>query len=164
MAVFGTGRNGSGHSLLSITDGQEAPLSILAKGVRLVGTLETSGVVRVEGEVAGDLHARGGQVLVAAGGVVEGDVEAALAVVAGEVRGQIVADQLVELKAGSVVLGDITTPRITVEEGGAVTGMLRMAQQEPKGNGKATGGKKPVAGTESRTAELRDGAPPVTLS
>lgn len=164
MAVFGTGRNGSGHALLSLTDGQEAPLSILAKGVRLIGTLETSGVVRVEGEVAGDLRARGGQVLVAAGGVVEGDVEAALAVVAGEVRGHIVADQLVELKAGSVVLGDITTPRITVEEGGAVTGTLRMAQQEPKGNGKAAGAKKAVAGTQSRTPELREGPPTAAMS
>ncbi|KPJ97181.1 MAG: hypothetical protein AMS20_17495 [Gemmatimonas sp. SG8_28] len=162
MAVFGTGRNGSGHSLLSMTDGQEAPLSILAKGVRLIGTLETSGVVRVEGEVAGDLHARGGQVLVAAGGVVEGDVEAALAVIAGEVHGQIVAEQLVELKAGSVVLGDITTPRITVEEGGAVTGMLRMAHQEAKGNGKANGAKKPVAKQESRAPEPRQEAAPVT--
>ena len=132
MAVFGTGRNGSAHSVLSLTDGQAAPLSILARGTRFVGTLETSGIVRVEGEVAGDLRAHGGQVLVAEGGVVEGDVEATLAVVAGEVRGHVVADELVELKAGSVVLGDITTPRIMVEEGGAVNGMLRMV---PRANG-----------------------------
>ena len=153
MAVFGTGRNGSGHSILSFTDGQEAPLSILAKGVRLVGTLETSGVVRVEGEVAGDLHAQGGQVLIAVGGVVEGDVEAALAVVAGEVHGNIVAEQLVELKAGGVVRGDITTPRITVEEGGAVNGMLRM-EPRANGNGKVAV-QRDITEKQSATAEVR---------
>jgi len=150
MAVFGTGRNGSAHSMLSLTDGQAAPLSILARGTRFVGTLETSGIVRVEGEVSGDLHAHGGQVLVAEGGVVEGDVEAALAVVAGEVRGQVVAEELVELKAGSVVLGDICTPRITVEEGGAVNGTLRMVPPA-KGNGKA--GAKPAKPERPPVAE-----------
>ena len=158
MAVFGTGRNGSGHALLSMSDGHEAPLSILAKGVRLVGTLETAGVVRVEGEVAGDLHARSGQVFVAPGGVIQGDVEAALAVVAGEVRGHIVAEQLVELKAGGVVFGDIATPRITVEEGGAVTGMLRMGQQEPKGNGKTSAAQKTPVEKELPLPEPREAA------
>jgi cytoskeletal protein CcmA (bactofilin family) len=152
MAVFGTGRNGSAHSALSLTDGQAAPLSILARGTRFVGTLETSGIVRVEGEVAGDLHAHGGQVLVAVGGVVEGDVEAALAVVAGEVHGHVVAEELVELKAGSVVLGDITTPSITVEEGGAVNGMLRMA---PRANGSGRASVKPVKPEHPAAVEVQ---------
>lgn len=126
MVSFGNGKNGSSGMLGTPRPGSEAPLSILARGIRLTGTLETSGVVRVEGEVEGDLRARGGQVLVAPGGVVQGDVEAALAVIAGDVQGKIVATELVELKAGSVVHGDITTPRIRVEEGGAINGTLRM--------------------------------------
>ncbi|MDH3291270.1 MAG: polymer-forming cytoskeletal protein [Gemmatimonadota bacterium] len=135
MTVFSPGKNGSRFAFLPDTTGQAVPLSILAHGVRLTGTLETSGVVRVEGEVNGDLRVKGGQVLVAAGGVVEGDVEAALAVIAGEVRGHIVAEELVELKTGSTVYGDITTPRISVEDGGAVNGTLRMTGQRQQGNG-----------------------------
>jgi cytoskeletal protein CcmA (bactofilin family) len=133
MVNFNSGKNGSGGMLGTTRGSGDAPLSILSRGIRLTGTLETSGVVRVEGEVEGDLRARGGQVLVAPGGVVQGDVEAALAVIAGDVRGKIVATELVELKAGSVVHGDITTPRITVEEGGAVNGTLQMpgATKEP---------------------------------
>ncbi len=135
MTVFSAGKNGSRFTFLPDTDGQGVPLSILARGVRLTGTLETSGVVRVEGEVNGDLRVKGGQVLVAAGGVVEGDVEAALTVVAGEVRGHIVAEELVELKTGGAVHGDITTPRISVEDGGAVNGTLRMSGARQQGNG-----------------------------
>jgi cytoskeletal protein CcmA (bactofilin family) len=127
MVSFNNGKHGSGGMVGNARGAGDAPLSILARGIRLTGTLETSGVVRIEGEVEGDLRARGGQVLVAPGGVVQGDVEAALTVVAGEVRGKIVATELVELKAGSVVYGDITTPRITVEEGGAVNGTLQMS-------------------------------------
>ncbi len=135
MTVFNAGKNGSRFTFLPDTNGQGVPLSILARGVRLTGTLETSGVVRVEGEVSGDLRVKGGQVLVAAGGVVEGDVEAALTVVAGEVRGHIVAEELVELKTGGAVHGDITTPRISVEDGGAVNGTLRMTGARQQGNG-----------------------------
>ena len=147
MVVFSNGKTGSSSVIGATRQGAEAPLSILARGVRLVGTLETSGVVRVEGEVEGDLRAKGGQILVAPGGVVEGDIEAALAVVAGEVRGQLVAAELVELKAGSVVHGNITTPRITVEEGGAVNGTLRMTDAQPRNGSRAVsaGSQKPAA-------------------
>ncbi len=147
MVVFNNGKSGAASGLGAARQGSEAPLSILARGVKLIGTLETSGVVRVEGEVEGDLRAKGGQILVAPGGLVEGDLEAALAVVAGEVRGQIVAAELVELKAGSVVHGNITTPRITVEEGGAVNGTLAMtkAQQVAGGRSAATKSEKPAA-------------------
>lgn len=143
MVSFSTGKNGSGGVLTAARAGADAPLSILARGVKLTGTLETTGVVRVEGAVDGDLRAREGQVLVAPGGAVEGDVEAALAVIAGTVRGHIVATELVELKAGSVVHGDITTPRITVEEGGAVNGTLRMTGDA------APAGKRPASGKRS---------------
>jgi cytoskeletal protein CcmA (bactofilin family) len=148
MVVFSSGKNGSGNVLGTSRQEHEAPLSILARGVKLTGTLETSGVVRVEGGVEGDLRAKGGQVLVAPGGVVEGDLEAALVVIAGEVRGQIVATELVELKAGAEVHGDIRTPRITVEEGGAVNGTLRMTDA-----GKPVNSRPASTKTEKPTAE-----------
>jgi cytoskeletal protein CcmA (bactofilin family) len=125
---------------ISRLSAEPAPFSILATGVRLTGTLETSGVLRVEGVVAGDLRALGGQVLVARGGVIEGDVETSLAVVEGEVRGGIVADELVELKAGGLVLGDITTHRITVEEGATLNGTLHMNGKRATENGKGEAG------------------------
>jgi cytoskeletal protein CcmA (bactofilin family) len=110
--------------------GQESPgLSILAAGTRITGMLETDGVLRIEGKVEGDLRAKG-QVLVAPGGAVQGDIRTGLVTIAGEVHGNVTAGELVELKAGGTVEGDITAPRISVEEGGSVNGRLNVSRRE----------------------------------
>src|SRR5437773_138456 len=68
------------------------------------------------------------QVLVAKGGVVEGDVVTHEAIIGGEVRGGIGAQERVELQATSVVHGDITTKRLFVQEGGEINGVIRMGE------------------------------------
>ncbi len=100
-------------------------LSILAAGARVSGELEVDGVIKIEGCVEGTVRARG-QVLVVKGGKVDGDIIAQQAVIGGEVRGGILADERVEVQATSVVNGDITTPQITVLEGGKINGNIHM--------------------------------------
>lgn len=126
MSMFGANKSIGTTIPQPRSSGREPDLSILAAGMRITGALETEGFLRVEGRVEGDLRADG-QVLVSPGGVVEGDIKTRQAIVAGEVNGEIVAEESVELKAGCQVNGNISTPRITVEEGGAINGQLHMA-------------------------------------
>jgi cytoskeletal protein CcmA (bactofilin family) len=100
-------------------------LSIIASDMTVIGDLETEGVVRIEGRVKGTVRA-GGQVLVATGAVIEGDLHTQEAVVAGQVSGAIMARERVELQATAVVAGDIHTPRIAVLEGARVSGEVKM--------------------------------------
>lgn len=100
-------------------------LSVIASGMRVEGELVTDGVVKIEGTVVGTVRA-GEQVLVAKGGIVEGDIHTREAVLGGEVRGTILAHERVEVQATSVVHGDIGTQRIMVQEGGEVNGHVRM--------------------------------------
>lgn len=154
---------------------QEPGLSILAPGIRIVGEIETQGVVKIEGQIEGSVRADG-QVLVARGGVVKGDIATRQAVIAGEVHGGIFADERVELQASCVIDGDITAPRIVVEEGGQVNGQIRMAnpqavtQQQKSGKGQSekserSGMSTPVfemtrgSGPSSDTGGLAHGAP-----
>lgn len=137
MAVFGTVKFGNGENPTLRAHGGEPRLSILASGTRITGALETDGLLRVEGSVEGNLRADG-QILIAPGGLVEGDITTRQAVIAGEVHGQIVAEESVELKAGCKVYGDITTPRIAVEEGGCVNGQLRVTETTRQRVGRAT--------------------------
>ena len=109
--------------------GKESGLSVVAAGMRITGQLDTNGTVKVEGFVAGSIRAER-QVLVAKGGVVEGDVLTREAVIGGEVRGAIYADERVEVQTTSQIHGDITTKRILLQEGGEVNGHLRM--EDPK--------------------------------
>jgi cytoskeletal protein CcmA (bactofilin family) len=106
---------------------EEASLSIIGTGLRVEGDLTSDGVVKVEGTVVGTVRATR-QVLVAKGGVVEGDILTLEAIVGGEVRGGIEAQERVELQTTSVVHGDITTKRLLVQEGGEINGVIHMGE------------------------------------
>lgn len=114
----------------------EAGLSIIGSGMRVVGDISAEGVVKIEGTVVGTVQA-GRQVLVAKGGLVEGDVVTREAIIGGEVRGSIQASERVELQTTSLVHGDIATRRLLVQEGGEINGVLRMS--EGAGEGVAAG-------------------------
>ncbi len=103
----------------------QIPFSIIASDMTVIGDLETEGVVRVEGRVRGTVRA-GTQVLVASGAVIEGDLHAQEAVIAGQVSGAIHAHERVELQATALVAGDILTPRISIIEGARITGEVKM--------------------------------------
>jgi cytoskeletal protein CcmA (bactofilin family) len=114
----------------------EAALTIVATGTRLVGDVESDGVVKVEGEISGTVRAER-QVLVARGGVVRGDIVTVEAVLGGEVQGAVTATDRVEVQAGALVHGDIATARLVVQEGGEVNGLVKMTADQPA---TATGG------------------------
>src|SRR5882672_3385613 len=119
MAMF-TERGGAGGDAVT-------GLSIIGAGMRVVGDISADGVVKIEGTVVGTVQAAK-QVLVAKGGEVEGDVVSREAIIGGEVRGGIYAEERVELQATSVIHGDVSTKRLFVQEGGEINGVLRMGE------------------------------------
>jgi cytoskeletal protein CcmA (bactofilin family) len=105
----------------------ESGLSIIGTGMRVVGDISADGVVKIEGTVVGTVRA-GRQVLVGKGGEVEGDVISREAIIGGEVRGSIRADERIEIQSTSVVHGDIAAKRLLVQEGGEINGVVRMGE------------------------------------
>lgn len=100
-------------------------VSIVASDMVVTGDLRADGVVRIEGRIAGNVHA-GNQILLSQGGVVEGDLETREAVLAGEVHGTVVGTDRVEVQPTAQVHGDIITPRLLIQEGGRLNGQIRM--------------------------------------
>jgi len=115
--------------------GREA-LSVIAPGTKITGELISDGIIKVEGMVIGSIHADR-QVLVAKGGVIQGDIYTRDAVVGGEVHGAVLADDRVEVQASSIIDGDITTLRIVIHEGGEVNGHVRMGNPQALEQAKA---------------------------
>src|SRR5688572_11984672 len=104
----------------------EAPgVSIIGPDLTVTGDLKADGVDRVEGKVIGNVFADG-QILLAAGGYVEGDVHAREVVIAGEVRGRVTATGRLEIQSTAEVYGDVVTPRLVIQEGGRLNGGMRM--------------------------------------
>jgi cytoskeletal protein CcmA (bactofilin family) len=125
MGIFsGSARDEQGNELKRRRTDQ-IPFSIIASDMTVIGDLETDGVVRIEGRIRGTVRV-GSQVLVAQGAVIEGDLHTQEAVIAGQVSGAIHASERVELQATAMVAGDILTPRISIVEGGRVSGEVKM--------------------------------------
>ena len=113
--------------------------SIVGPGTRIVGEIEVEGELRIEGTVEGTVRGKG-EILVAEGGLVEGNIFAEHAVAGGAVRGAIFAETRVEVHATSEIKGDITAPRIAIHEGAQIDGQIcttnRAAVGQPKDDSK----------------------------
>lgn len=111
----------------------EAPnapvISIIGPGMRVEGDCVTEGTLRIEGEVAGTVHA-GKAVVVGKDGAVHGDVSTQDAVVAGRVTGTLLAASRLEVQATARIDGDVLTRRLQLEDGAVLNGSVRMGEVE----------------------------------
>ena len=105
----------------------EAGLSVIASGMKIVGDIESTGVVKIEGTVEGSVRGAR-QLLLGRQGTVHGDIRAHEVVIGGTVIGTIVAEERVEIQSTSTVQGDIHTKSIVVLEGGVINGTVRMGE------------------------------------
>ena len=106
----------------------ESGLSVIAAGMKIVGDIESTGVVKIEGIVEGAIRGAR-QLLLGRQGTVHGDIRAHEVVIGGTVVGTIIAEERVEIQGTSSVQGDIHTKSIVVLEGGVINGTVRMGDQ-----------------------------------
>lgn len=107
--------------------GGEGTLSIISSGTTVSGDITTGGVLKVEGQVDGNIRdAR--QVMLAKEGTIRGDVHAGEVVVGGTIDGNVTADERLELQTTAVVNGDISTKSIVVMEGARINGAVHMTE------------------------------------
>ena len=107
-------------------DGQEHEFTgFLDKGVRFEGTLEASGVFRIDAELKGNVISSHSLIL-GEGARVEGQIEGNHVVIAGKFDGVILAKGRVEIQAKGVVTGEIHSPCLVIEPGGIFDGQCHM--------------------------------------
>jgi len=107
--------------------------SVIARPTRIEGRVLGSGEVLVEGKIKGSIDVDG-KVRVAEQGRVEADVHARLVTVAGTVTGNITAGDRIILEPTAQVDGDITAPRILIEDGATFKGQVNMKVPERSGS------------------------------
>ena len=114
------------------TTGAEAGTSVIAPGMKVVGDLETSGILKIDGTVQGSIRGAR-QVMLGRSGVIQGDVQAEEVILGGRVVGTVTATERVEIQSNSVIEGDVHTRSIVVFEGGLLNGNVRMDIAGAKG-------------------------------
>jgi cytoskeletal protein CcmA (bactofilin family) len=90
------------------------------------GEMSAREPVSISGRVEGTIDVSGHTVTIEVGGLAQADVAAAGIVVAGSVKGSLVAENRIELRSTADVEGDVTAPRVSVAEGAYLRGKVHI--------------------------------------
>jgi cytoskeletal protein CcmA (bactofilin family) len=104
--------------------------TIIGKDTTITGTLDIKGQLRVDGNVKGKIICSD-CVTVGATGLVEADIEAATAVIAGKMIGNVYTSEKIELQAKCEMEGDIKTKSLVIEQGAVFCGACNMKDRTP---------------------------------
>lgn len=106
-------------------------LNTIARGTVLEGKITTKGDIRVEGKVIGTITCDA-KLVIGEHGSVEGVVDSRNAFIAGEVKGEVVVRELLQLQEKGRIEGDIYTQKLSVQVGATFTGNCRMGEDAKK--------------------------------
>lgn len=102
-----------------------ASASMIGAGTTLKGDITSNGDLRIDGTLKGNIVGSA-RVIIGANGVVEGDISGQQADIMGKVTGSIKVKDLLQLKNGSVVEGNISAAKLQVEPSAVFNGQCHM--------------------------------------
>ena len=124
--------------------------TVIAEGLKIVGSVTAEGLVDVNGQIDGELHCT--SLVVSRKGRISGAITAERVVVDGKVEGPIQAGEVV-LKSQAHVVGDIHHESLAIESGAYFDG--RSVQ------GRGSNGQQPERASRKATREIaKDGREP----
>jgi cytoskeletal protein CcmA (bactofilin family) len=137
--------------------GGSAPVStsasLIGAGTTMKGDITSNGDLRIDGALVGNIHSTA-KVVIGANGSVQGDLNGQTADIMGKVTGTIKVKDLLQLKGGSVVNGNIQASKLQIEPTANFNGECHMTPPATSGAGTANGSKSaPDAKKEFKPAE-----------
>lgn len=84
--------------------------------------------LRINGQFDGNLNTKG-NLSIGPNAEVKANIEGEEVSVAGRLEGDVLASDLVVLFAGAQVLGNITSPRVVIQDGATIDGIISMSGQ-----------------------------------
>ncbi len=100
-------------------------INLISPGTEITGDIKSTGDIRIDGALIGNLVTKG-KVVIGPTGRVKGEVECKNSEVSGIVDGKISVSQLLNLKSSSKILGTIITSKLSIEPGALFTGNCTM--------------------------------------
>jgi len=102
--------------------------SLIGATTLVIGNIEFSGGLRIDGTVKGSVHCvdgeKGGMLVVSENGRIEGEVRAGHLVVSGSIEGPVCAANLIELQPKARITGDVRYRALEMHHGAIVEGMM----------------------------------------
>jgi cytoskeletal protein CcmA (bactofilin family) len=106
-------------------NGNTEDITIISNGVKIEGKVTSTGSIRVDGTLQGDLNAKG-NVSVGEQGKIMGEIIANIGTIGGNVVGTVNAKDKLVLETKCVLKGDIITKVLVIEAGAKFDGKSNM--------------------------------------
>lgn len=108
-----------------------APPAVIGSSLTVNGNIAGTEDLLVEGKVEGDISLPDNVVTVGSSGVVKAHIKAAIIIVEGKVEGDLVGEEQIEVRRSGNVQGNITAPRVGLEDGAQFKGNIDMSPKAP---------------------------------
>jgi len=100
-------------------------INLLGVGTNINGDINSSGDIRINGILTGNLTTKG-RVIIGDTGKINGEIICKNADILGMVEGKLFATESLSLKATASITGEITIGRISIEPGCKFNGICKM--------------------------------------
>jgi cytoskeletal protein CcmA (bactofilin family) len=107
--------------------------TFLGKGAFFNGNLSFKGTLCIDGTFTGQINTSD-ILIITEDGKIEADIHAGTVICEGQVKGNIVASEKVELRPKSKIIGDIESPSLTIEVGARLDGKCNMTSKKNNTN------------------------------
>lgn len=101
-------------------------LATLGPGLTVKGQISGDEDLQVEGKIEGPISLKGQRLTIGSTGEIVSDVHAREVIVYGKVRGNLFAEDRVEVKKDGSVVGNITGGRVLIEDGAYLKGQIEI--------------------------------------
>jgi cytoskeletal protein CcmA (bactofilin family) len=117
---------------LKAPDTIRGEMTRIGKSVVIKGELSCREDLYIDGQVEGTIDPKGNRLIIGPNGSIKANVNACAVIVQGKLEGNIHASDRVDLKLSANVVGDVTTQRISIDEGAHLKGSVSIQKAAPK--------------------------------
>lgn len=115
------GLNGKKKNILE----EDENFTFLGRGVDFKGVVSFEGTVRIDGRLEGEIRTKG-TLVVGEKAIIKGLISAGTLITGGKIHGNVTATEKVQLLKSAILIGDVTAPSFSMEEGAHFQGSCDM--------------------------------------
>lgn len=107
------------------TESDNGNFTVLGKDVTFKGIVHFHSTVQLDSSIEGEIHAKG-MLVIGENATIRGTIVAETIVTRGKIHGNVTATSKIQLLKPAVVLGDVSAPSFSMEEGAFFKGSIDM--------------------------------------
>jgi cytoskeletal protein CcmA (bactofilin family) len=104
-------------------------INIINEGTIIKGDIMANGDIRVDGELIGNIEAKG-RLVIGPNGKVDGEINCNNIEVSGYIKGKVNVSEMLTMKASAKIYGDLVAGKLSVEPGSLFTGTCSMGDNK----------------------------------